>query len=523
MHWTTRLSLFLFLSGLGGTVSATRQHVLAPQRVSKPAAPAFQLPRVYDAHSSYDSGLFTPFRDLSVLSSDSYSQLTHPFFPRHALRIKKSTFCDGTVNSYTGYIDVEARHLFFYFFESRHDPLTDDVIFWTNGGPGCSSAMGVFMELGPCRVVQQKGAYGEASDGIKLEHHPESWNENANVFFVDQPVGVGFSYAEHGESVSTTEEAAQDIAAFVGIFFEHFNQFKGRGFHMAGESYGGRYVPLFASAVYDQNARLVQAGLTPINLTSVMIGNGMTDFSTMLPSYYDMACTPASVPPLLDISTCVRMKRVVPRCEKWLKEACVDLFDDINCGAAISSCYSELASPFSQTGTNPYDISRPCDGDIDDTLCYPVTKAISSYLDRPAVRHQLGVDPALLGQNFSSCSQDVYGAFMNSMDEYHQTQHYVASLLDRGVKALIYVGAYDWICNWVGNERWTLALEWTGKNEFIKKELRAWSVDGKKAGSVRSAGPFTFATIDGAGHMVPYDKPTQALEMVKRWLAGVEL
>lgn len=35
---------------------------------------------------------------------------------------------------YTGYIDVEARHLFFYFFESRNDPATDDVIFWTNGG-----------------------------------------------------------------------------------------------------------------------------------------------------------------------------------------------------------------------------------------------------------------------------------------------------------------------------------------------------------------------------------------------------
>ena len=50
--------------------------------------------------------------------------------------------------SYTGYIDVEARHLFFYFFESRSDPDKDDVIFWTNGGPGGSSAIGLFMELG---------------------------------------------------------------------------------------------------------------------------------------------------------------------------------------------------------------------------------------------------------------------------------------------------------------------------------------------------------------------------------------
>lgn len=71
------------------------------------------------------------------------------------------------VRSYTGYIDIEARHLFFYFFESRSDPDNDDVILWTNGGeipwakklpqlitmicilgPGCSSSTGLFMELG---------------------------------------------------------------------------------------------------------------------------------------------------------------------------------------------------------------------------------------------------------------------------------------------------------------------------------------------------------------------------------------
>ena len=51
-------------------------------------------------------------------------------------------------SAYTGYIDVQARHLFFYFFESRNDPSTDDVLLWTNGGPGGSSAMGLFMELG---------------------------------------------------------------------------------------------------------------------------------------------------------------------------------------------------------------------------------------------------------------------------------------------------------------------------------------------------------------------------------------
>lgn len=128
------------------------------------------------------------------------------------------------------------------------------------------------------------------------KHHPESWNNNANVFFIDQPIGVGFSYADYGEHVvslpcssptglcphgswysyltaqSNTEEAAEDVAVFVALFFEHFTKFKGRRFHMAGESYGGRYLPVFASYLYDQNSALAKLDLTPVNLVSVMIG-----------------------------------------------------------------------------------------------------------------------------------------------------------------------------------------------------------------------------------------------------------
>ena len=34
----------------------------------------------------------------------------------------------------------------------------------------------------------------------------------------------------------------------------------------------GRFLPVFAAAVYDQNARLVEAGLAPVNLDSVILG-----------------------------------------------------------------------------------------------------------------------------------------------------------------------------------------------------------------------------------------------------------
>ncbi|KAF9467031.1 serine carboxypeptidase [Collybia nuda] len=459
----------------------------------------------------YDEGLFTPFESLSLLSETEFTNIQHPVFPHYNVRIKKSHFCDPTVNSYTGYIDIEARHLFFYFFESRSNPDKDDVILWTNGGPGCSSSIGLFMELGPCRALNGNGT----------TFHPESWNSNANIFFIDQPIGVGFSYADYGEAVSTSEDAAKDVAAFVSIFFENFGQFKGRAFHMAGESYGGRYIPLFASAVYDQNAKLIEAGLTPINLKSAMIGNGMTDSHKMILSYYDMQCSPASVAPIVDISTCVVMKATLQRCEKWMRESCKEQFDAISCGAATTFCSSVYNAPYHATGRNPYDISQPCEGGIE-TLCYPVTKHIGNYLDKPSVRKLLGVDPSLTA-NFSQCSPDVHNAFTATLDMHHLATDYVSALLDRGVRVLIYVGAYDWICNWVGNERWTLALEWSGQSAFIGQPLREWTVEGKPAGKTRSAKGFTFATIYEAGHMVPYNKPKESLELVQRWLAEKEL
>ncbi|KAF8991372.1 serine carboxypeptidase [Cyathus striatus] len=470
---------------------------------------AAQLQSSFGSHEAHDADLFTPLESLSLLQEDAFTTLGHPLFPNYNVRVKKSRFCDTTVNAYTGYIDIQARHLFFYFFESRSNPDTDDVIFWTNGGPGCSSSLGLFMELGPCRVINT----------TEPTYHPESWNTNANVFFIDQPVGVGFSYAEYGEFVSTTEEAAQDIAAFIAIFFENFSQFKGRAFHMAGESYGGRYLPLFASAVYDQNAKLLAAGMTPVNLSSVMIGNGMTDTVTMYLSYYDMQCTPASVDPVVGIASCVAHKSIIPRCEKWMKQSCVDKFDAIDCGAAVSFCQSAFTAPFHATNRNPYDISKPCAGSVAETLCYPETKSILDFLDKPDTRKTLGVDSSIT-RNFTSCSHDVGQAFRSTQDIVHPTKDYVAALLERDVRVLIYVGAYDWICNHVGNERWTLALEWSGQDDFVNADKRKWFVDGKQAGHTRSAGKFTFATIDGAGHMVPYDKPKESLAMVQRWLAG---
>lgn len=361
--------------------------------------------------------------------------------------------------------------------------------------------------IGPCRIVNANST----------RYHQESWNSNANIFFIDQPVGVGFSYADHGETVATTPEAAKDIAALISIFFENFNQFKGRPLHMAGVSYGGRFIPLFASEVFDRNVQLVEAGLTPINLSSIMIGNGLTEQLTMMLSYFDIVCTPASLPPSMDIATCVRMKQALPRCEKWMTKSCIKQFDAIDCNAAMNFCMQELRAPFLASGKNRYDMTKKC---REDTICYPEITYIQEYMNHPDVRALLGIDPS---RNFTYLSQEVYDAYITSLDQIQSSHYYVTALLERNVRVLIYVGTYDFDCNWLGNERFTLGLEWSGQREFAVQPLREWEVEGKLAGRVRTAQGLMFATIQGGGHMTAHDKPKEALELVNRWMAGQDL
>ena len=67
----------------------------------------------------------------------------------------KEGVCETTpgVKSYAGYVDLSpTEHTFFWFFEARHDPKNAPITLWLNGGPGSDSLIGLFEELGPCRI-----------------------------------------------------------------------------------------------------------------------------------------------------------------------------------------------------------------------------------------------------------------------------------------------------------------------------------------------------------------------------------
>lgn len=92
--------------------------------------------------------------------------------------------------------------------------------------------IGLFQENGPC------GFYNNASTPSL---NPYSWNEYANMLYVDEPIGTGFSYGN--DTVVGTVSAAPFVWKLIQAFFAHFPEYECRDFGLFTESYGGHYGP----------------------------------------------------------------------------------------------------------------------------------------------------------------------------------------------------------------------------------------------------------------------------------------
>ncbi|KIW88904.1 uncharacterized protein Z519_10388 [Cladophialophora bantiana CBS 173.52] len=418
------------------------------------------------------------------------------------LRVKKvdpsALGVDPNVKQYSGYLDDNEndKHLFYWFFESRNDPENDPVVLWLNGGPGCSSLTGLFLELGPSRINEK----------LQLVPNPYSWNDNASVIFLDQPVNVGYSYSS--SSVSNTVAAGKDVYALLTLFFEQFPEYAKQEFHIAGESYAGHYIPVFASEILSHKK-------TNIKLTSVLIGNGLTDGYTQYEYYRPMACGDGGWPAVLDPQSCQAMDNALPRCQSLIQN-CYDSESVWSCVPASIYCNNALLAPYQRTGQNVYDVRGKCKDSSN--LCYPELGWISKWLNDKSVMKALGVEV----DGYDSCNFDINRNFLFQGDWMQPFHRLVPGIIEK-MPVLIYAGDADFICNWLGNKAWAEALEYADHEKFAAADMKDLrldaSKDGRKIGEVKSHGNFTFMRIHAGGHMVPLDQPEASLEFFNRWLA----
>ena len=172
---------------------------------------------------------------------------------------------------FSGYLSADTtgnKQIHYWLVLSQSSPGSDPLVWWTNGGPGCSGLIGMFEEHGPWRVQP---------DSKTVLLNPYSWNRRANVLYFEAPVGVGFSYAsdtDHTYMQSGDDNTAIDNYIALQSFFQRFPQFNNnqQKFYLSGESYGGHYVPQLAQQYIQSNH-----GYKLPNITGLFIGNPILD------------------------------------------------------------------------------------------------------------------------------------------------------------------------------------------------------------------------------------------------------
>ncbi|XP_057955749.1 serine carboxypeptidase 1-like [Malania oleifera] len=390
---------------------------------------------------------------------------------------------------FSGYVKVDpeaGKELFYYFVESPKNSSTNPLVLWLNGGPGCSSfGYGAMMELGPFRVN---------SDNKTLIRNKYSWNNVANVLFLESPAGVGFSYSNTTSNYNQTGDTstAKDAYTFLINWLERFPQYKTRGFFIVGESYAGHYVPQLAHTILLNNKN---KNKTIINLKGIAIGNAWIDDATNIMGLFDYLWTHAMNSDETNKgvhSHCYSVNGTsTPQCESFLVKAILETGDIDLYNIYAPICLNPSHKNGSTGSVHNFD---PCSEHY-----------INSYLNNPEVQTALHANPT----TWRACRN------FNWTDSPSTILPIIKDLMKSGIRLWIYSGDIDGRVP-ITSSRYSI----NSLKLPVLSAWRPWYTNNEVGGYVVQYKGMTLATVRGAGHTVPTYQPERALIMISSFLQG---
>ena len=132
------------------------------------------------------------------------------------------------------------------------------LVIWINGGPGCSSMGGLLEEHGPFFLERNPDTHSTRHHNphpYRLVYNQYSWSNYADMIYIDQPVGVGFSHLhDRHDLVHTEGRVAEDFYNALTYFLTHHHtDYQHRKIYLSGESYAAKYIPAMAGYILNQN------------------------------------------------------------------------------------------------------------------------------------------------------------------------------------------------------------------------------------------------------------------------------
>ncbi|XP_076900686.1 serine carboxypeptidase-like 13 [Bidens hawaiensis] len=416
----------------------------------------------------------------------------------------------------TGYIGVgefDDVQLFYYFLESQGNPKDDPLMFWFNGGPGCSGLSGLLYQIGPITFNYANSTMEKPI----LEINPYSWTKVANIIFVDQPAGTGFAYAKTAEAYNTNDTLSTTHAySFVMKWLADHPKFLNNPLYLGADSYMGIVLPMIVQEIYNGNE--VRKELH-INIKGYLLGNPLTDihgdYNSRIGFAHGMAllsdaiyksvkesCNGEYLKVYANNSLCIQDLQVVDKC-----------LERINTG--------QILEPYCDTSNTLKLWSLP---QVQKQWCRDDNHLYSYvWANNRDVREALHIREEYGDIEWVRCNDSLrfyfdkkpisYANNVLSSVGYHQR------LADKHLRALIYSGDHDMVVPYFSTISWIESL-----NLSVVEDWRPWFVEEQVAGYTvkysKDDYNLTFATVKGGGHTAPEYKPKECLRMLMRWLAN---
>ena len=171
---------------------------------------------------------------------------------------------------FAGLVPVTGGELFYWLFEAASNTSHAPLVVWLNGGPGCSSMDGLFLEHGPFKLSGGSVSINTHRCALRtpfvaalacLSHSKSlqcliwrqssvhtaphftlcSWQTVANMLYVDQPVGTGLSFTTVDDYADDEAEVDTQFYLFLQNFFKLHTTYADRDLYFSGESHAGEH------------------------------------------------------------------------------------------------------------------------------------------------------------------------------------------------------------------------------------------------------------------------------------------
>ncbi|KAL0885892.1 hypothetical protein Bca101_009875 [Brassica carinata] len=405
-------------------------------------------------------------------------------------------------SQFSGYVTVNESHgrsLFYWLTESPSSPHTKPLLLWLNGGPGCSSiAYGATEEIGPFRINR----------GSNLYLNSFSWNIEANLLFLESPVGVGFSYTNTSSDFKELgdERTAQENLIFLIKWMSRFPQYQYRDFYIAGESYAGHYVPQLAKKINEYNKAFNKP---TINIKGFMVGNPDMDKNNdklgTITYWWSHAMISDTTYNLILRNCNFTADSFSKECNSSIYNAAADFGEIDQYSIYTPKCVrmNQLRKAVLARQTTEYD---PCTESYADI-----------YYNRPDVQRAMHANQTAIPYKWTACSDPVFNNWNWRPSDNSMLPIY-KELMEAGLRIWVYSGDTDSVIP-VTATRFSLSK----LSLPVKTRWYPWYSGNQVGGRTEVYEGLTFVTVRGAGHEVPLFKPQSALILLKYFLAGKEL